>query len=123
VFYDADCGFCTRSALLVRRLDRARRIQLTPLERAAARWPDAPPRDRLVDLMHARSRSGEWLVGGAAWLRIADLVPPLRPLGWYARLPIVRWFVEPVYAQISAHRGLLSRLLGNDACATDLATR
>jgi predicted DCC family thiol-disulfide oxidoreductase YuxK len=122
VFYDADCGFCTRSARVLRRLDRARRIQLTPLRRAADRVADAPPVEHLLDLMHARSPSGEWWVGGAAWLRIADLVTPLRPLGWFARLPVVRRFVEPVYRLVAANRRQLSRLLGEDACRTDRIT-
>ncbi|MEA2622336.1 MAG: DCC1-like thiol-disulfide oxidoreductase [Chloroflexota bacterium] len=72
-----------------------------------------------MELMHARDAAGRWFVGGQAWLRIAELVPVLRPLGSLARLPLVRGFVEPVYAFVARNRHHISRLLGDDGCPTD----
>ena len=115
VLFDSDCGFCTRSAGVLRRLDRARRLDLVPL-RATAGLPDAPPERLLLERMHVRDAAGGWSTGGAAWLRIADVVPALGPLAWFARLPFIRPLVEPVYAVVADHRHRLSRLLGDDAC-------
>jgi predicted DCC family thiol-disulfide oxidoreductase YuxK len=115
VLFDADCGFCTRSASLLRRLDRGQRLDLVPLQAAAA-LADAPPERVLLERMHVRESTGRWSIGGAAWLRIADVVPALRPLAWFARLPFIRPLVEPVYAVIANQRHRLGRLLGDDAC-------
>jgi predicted DCC family thiol-disulfide oxidoreductase YuxK len=122
VFYDADCGFCTRSAGLLRRIDRRGRLELIPLQEAGVAVPDAPPGDRLLDKMHVRD-GGRWSVGGAAWLRIAEVVPTLRPLAILARLPFVHPFVEPVYRVIARNRHRISRLLGDDACSATSVKR
>lgn len=116
VLFDDECGFCTCSARLIRRLDRSRRIRLLPVT-AAADIPGAPSEDRLRELIHAVDRNGRWSAGGAASLAIADLVPVLKPIAWLGRLPLVRELVEPAYALVAANRHLLSRLLGLDACA------
>lgn len=118
VLYDADCGFCSRSAGLLGRLDRAGRLDLIPLQKPGGAVPGAPPMDRLLDRMHVRDGAGRWWRGGAAWLRIADAVPALRPLALFARLPFVRPFVEPVYGLVARNRHRISRLLGDEACPT-----
>jgi predicted DCC family thiol-disulfide oxidoreductase YuxK len=117
VLYDADCGFCARVAGLLRRLDREDRLDLVQLQRAGAVLPDAPSEDRLRDRMYVRDAGGNWSIGGAAWLRIADVVPALRPVARLARLPFVRPFVEPGYALVARNRHRISRLLGDEACA------
>ncbi|MBA2255056.1 MAG: DUF393 domain-containing protein [Chloroflexi bacterium] len=123
VFYDADCGFCTRSAQVLRMLDRAGRLELAPLHEAAELTPDAPPVARLLESMHVRDHHGRWSAGGTAWMRIADVLPLLRPLGLAARLPILRGLVEPVYDLVARNRHRLSHLLGDDVCAVDRLPR
>lgn len=123
VLYDADCGFCSHCAAVLRALDRGGRLDLVPLTGAATRFPDAPPIEQLMDKMYARDESGRWFIGGQAWVRIADALPLLRPLGIVARLPLVRILVEPVYAVVARNRHNLSRLLGEEACAIQPAPR
>lgn len=123
VFYDADCGFCSHSAAVLRALDRGGRLDVVPLTGAATRFPDAPPVEHLMDRMHVRARSGRWFIGGQAWIRIADGVPLMRPLGHVARLPLIRSLVEPVYTTVARNRHNLSRLLGDEACAIQPAPR
>ena len=84
VFYDADCGFCTRTALVLRRVDRSGRLRLMPLQRATEIAPDVPSEDRLLEEMHVRDASGRWFAGGAAWLQIAHLLPLMEPLAFVA---------------------------------------
>ena len=117
VFFDADCGFCAHSASVLRRLDSNHRLALVPLQRAAEVAPDAPELGVLLASMHVRDSTGRWSVGGAAWLRIADEIPLLRPLAFLARLPGLRRLVEPAYAVVARNRHRISRLLGDDACS------
>jgi predicted DCC family thiol-disulfide oxidoreductase YuxK len=123
VFYDADCGFCTRSALILRRLDWLHHLEIVPLGQAHDVVPDAPPEAELLERMHARDADGEWFIGGQAWLRITDELPLLRPLGLVARLPLIRDLVEPVYAVIAGNRHRISLLLGDAACRVRPARR
>jgi hypothetical protein len=67
--------------------------------------------------MHVRGADGRWAIGSEGWLRIAGVVPALRPLALIARLRFVRPFVEPVYGLIASNRHRISRLLGDDGCA------
>ena len=123
VLFDADCGFCGRSAMLVHRLDRRRWIRFTPLQRSGQTIPGAPGMERLMATIHVVDAAGRWSTGGAAWLRIMDLVPVLRPIAAVGRLPLVRGLVEPAYAMIAARRHELSRLLGARACRYRPPTR
>lgn len=115
VLYDADCGICTHSARLLRRLDRGHRLDLAPLETGAG-LPDAPPLTVLRDALHVRDGSGRWASGGAALLRIGREVPVLRPAVLVAGLPGVRRLVEPAYGLVARNRHRISRRLGLTAC-------
>ena len=119
VLYDGDCGFCSRTAVVLDMIDLGGRLELMPLQVAARSVPDPPPMDRLLEAMHVRGRDGRWIAGGAAWVRICDEVSLLRPLGLLARLPGISALVEPTYAWVAAHRGRISHLLRDDACRLD----
>ena len=116
VLYDADCGFCNRIALVLRRLDRRRRLRLVPLQAAASRVAGAPGQEELLASMHVVDAGGRWAAGGEALLWIADRVPVLRPLALVGRLPLLRLLVQPAYDLVGANRHRLSRLLGDVAC-------
>ncbi len=119
VLYDADCGFCIRSARLLRRLDREGQLDIMPLQHAAETMADVPDLDALLEAMHVRDAAGRWSTGGAAWVRISQEIALLRPLGFLGRLPIIRRLVEPTYALVADNRHRLSRLLGHDGCHID----
>ena len=116
VLFDADCGFCSWSATALDRLDRGRALRLIPLQRAALQLDDAPPEEVLLETMHVRNRDGRWERGGAALIRIAEVVPLLRPLAVAARLPLVRWAFEAWYRVVARNRHRLGRLLGLESC-------
>jgi predicted DCC family thiol-disulfide oxidoreductase YuxK len=116
VLFDADCGFCSWCANALDRLDRDHALRLLPLQRAGAELGDAPPEHLLRDRMHVRDESGRWDRGGDAIIRIAGLVPILRPLALAAALPPVRWGVQVWYRIVAANRDRLGRLLGLDRC-------
>lgn len=116
VLFDADCGFCSWSATVLDRLDRAHALRLLPLQSAATELDDAPPEGVLLETMHVRSRDGRWERGGAALLRIAGAVPVLRPLAVAGRVPLVRWGFEAWYRVVARNRHRLGRVLGLDGC-------
>ena len=122
VLYDADCGICTRSARLLRRLDRHARLHLVPLQ-AAGGVADAPPLDVLREALHVRDEDGDWRVAGAALTRIGQEIPLLRPLALLARLPPIRRLVERTYALVADNRMGISRVLGDDGCRVKGRTR
>ena len=70
----------------------------------------------LLASMHVVDAEGRWVAGGEAMLRIAGLVPALRPLALIGRLPLLRSLVQPAYDLVAANRHRLSRLLGDVTC-------
>jgi predicted DCC family thiol-disulfide oxidoreductase YuxK len=118
VLYDADCGICTHTARLLRRLDRRARLDLRPLE-VGAELPDAPSLDALRDVLHVRDASGRWTAGGAALVGIGRALPLLRPIAVAASLPGFRRLVEPGYRLVARNRHRISRWLGLTACRVD----
>ena len=116
VFFDAECGFCCRCAAALERLDRANRLRLVPLQSAATALSDAPPTASLLETMHVVDGSGRWETGAEAWLRIASVVPALRPLAFIGRLPLFRSGAGRLYDLVSRNRGRLGRLVGAKSC-------
>lgn len=95
VWYDAQCPLCRREIALIRRLDRAARIQFVD---AASAEPASCPLDRqtLLARFHALE-DGELRSGAAAFAAMWRAVPVLRPLGLAARSPIVLGLLERAY--------------------------
>lgn len=120
VLYDRDCGFCSASARFLHRLDRhqdgVRRLRLLPLQRATVVLPDPPPLGRLLETMHVVDSEGNWQVGADAWLVIARVLPPLVPLAFVARLPVINQLVEPCYRLIARNRHRIGGALGLTSC-------
>jgi len=117
VFYDADCGFCSHWAAVLRRLDSRHRLRLVPIQAAETSLPGMPTEQELLAVMHVVDGAGRWDRGGGAWLCIADTIPVLRPLGLAGRLPLADLAVEWLYQLVARNRGRLSRVLGLDRCA------
>lgn len=106
VWYDGGCPLCLREIALMRRLDRARRIDFVDLIAA-----EACPLDRRVMLarLHARE-GGRLLSGAAAFAAMWRAIPLLRPLGELARVPAVLWLLEAAYVRFLRVRPALQRL-------------
>lgn len=115
LLYDADCGFCTRAALAVARLDWRGRLTLVPISSAAGELllGDLPEAERL-DSWHLVAATGQRTSAGAAVGPLCRLLPAL---AWLA--PVVEALPGPVdraYRLVARHRGLLSRLGGAARC-------
>lgn len=115
VFVDADCGLCTQTARVLRRIDGGGRLDLRPLE-SAVEVPGSPPLLTLREVLHVRDASGRWWAGGQAVVRLSRELWPLRPIALAARLPGVARLVEPAYGLVARNRHRISGWLGLTAC-------
>ena len=131
VLFDGDCGLCQWTVRQLRRLDRHRRLEFLPLQRAASveARPDLAAISRryaLIDELHVVTPDGRVAAGGDAALHILDVLPGgwlLRP---WARLGVVRTAVGIVYRAVADRRHRIGRLVlrgaGAPACAIDGAS-
>ena len=107
VWYDGACPLCRREIALMRRLDRARRIEFVDLT-----GDGTCPVDRAAALARLHAREGDVLLSGAAaFAAMWRAIPLLRPLGLAARVPIVLRVLEAAYVRFLAVRPALQRLL------------
>ena len=121
VLYDADCGVCSHVARTLVRADTRHLLNLVALQVAAL--PGQPPREDLIDMLHASDADGGWFRGAAASVEIARRVPMLRPLGWYARLPLAMPVLDLMYRAFADNRHTISRMLGLKACRVPSGSR
>ncbi len=108
VWYDGDCPLCRREIALMRRLDRARRIDFIDVAQGDA----ACPLDRadLLARFHALE-DGQLRSGAAAFAAMWRAIPLLRPFGEAARLPLLERLLERAYVRFLRIRPRLQRWL------------
>lgn len=107
VWFDGACPLCTREIALMRRLDRAQRIEFIDVMDANASCPLDPA--LLLARFHARE-NGVLLDGAAAFAAMWRAIPLLRPLGLLARSPTVLRMLEWAYVRFLKVRPKLQRL-------------
>jgi predicted DCC family thiol-disulfide oxidoreductase YuxK len=107
VWYDGACPLCIREIAMMRRLDRAGRINFVN----AADPLEACPIDRklLLARFHARE-NGVILSGAAAFAAMWRAIPLLRPLGLAARNRVILALLERSYLLFLRIRPRLQRL-------------
>lgn len=114
--YDADCGFCTRSVQLVRRVvDRRERFEIRPwqeLDLAAVGLTEQAC-DEAAQFVAADGRvsSGHRAIAHA----VLHGAPPWRPVGLLLLAPGISPVAARVYRWIATHRHQLPG--GTAACA------
>jgi predicted DCC family thiol-disulfide oxidoreductase YuxK len=118
LFFDGECGFCSRSARLCARLDKRRRVALSPLQGEGARG--------LGISHHAEGGTGTLVVlresDGRIFLRSDGLLELARALGGGWRLFRIfglmpRRLRDGVYRWVAANRHRLGG--GAATCALD----
>ena len=109
MIYDGECGFCRRSADLVRSWDRNGRLDYVPFqdEAAVARFGVELP--ALAAAMHVSLPDGRVFAGAEAAPEIVRLLPGK---GWMAlpfRVPGAMPLARRLYAWIAARRRCVVR--------------
>jgi predicted DCC family thiol-disulfide oxidoreductase YuxK len=107
VWFDGACPLCTREIALMRRLDRAQRIEFIDVAAPDASCPLDPA--LLLARFHARE-NGVLLDGAAAFAAMWRAIPLLRPLGLLARSRAVLRMLEWAYVRFLKVRPALQRL-------------
>lgn len=107
VWFDGACPLCTREIALMRRLDRAGRIDFVDVAQPGASCPIDPA--VLLARFHAQE-DGVLLSGAAAFAAMWRAIPLLRPLGLIARNPLVLSALEWAYLRFLRVRPALQRL-------------
>lgn len=108
IWFDSACPLCSREIALMRRLDRAGRIEFVDLLDQATTCPVA--REDMLARFHARE--GDTLhAGAAAFAAMWRTLPALRWLGQLARLPGMLWLLERAYRQFLRVRPFIVRRL------------
>ena len=108
VWFDGGCPLCTREIALMRRLDRAGRIEFVDVEARDAVCPI--DRAALLARFHARE-DGVLLDGAAAFAAMWRAIPLLRPLGLLARWRPALRLLERAYVAFLRVRPRLQRLV------------
>ncbi len=108
-YYDGDCGFCTRVARWLARLDLLRQVTWTPYQSL-----DQPPQDlSWEDLNQAayleHSHRHRLYRGFYAFRRLTLWLPPLLPLAPLFWFPGVALAGRVLYRWVAANRQRISR--------------
>ena len=107
VWFDGGCPLCRREIALMRRLDRARRVEFRDVSPEGAACP--LPRGELLAQLHA-SEDGRMLSGAAAFAAMWRAIPVLRPLGLLARWRPALIALQHLYAAFLRVRPTLQRV-------------
>jgi predicted DCC family thiol-disulfide oxidoreductase YuxK len=107
VWYDGACPLCIREIAMMRRLDRAGRIDFINVADPNASCP--LDRTLLLARFHA-SENGMILSGAAAFAAMWRAIPLLRPLGLAARNRTILALLERGYLLFLRIRPRLQRL-------------
>ncbi|MBW3624622.1 MAG: DUF393 domain-containing protein [Armatimonadetes bacterium] len=107
VFYDGDCGFCTRSAVVLGAMDALGRLHIVNFRDPQVQrdYPDLD-RERAEEELLLRDRRGRWHGGFFAFRWMAWRLPAtwiLAPLGY---LPGMAWVGDRAYRWVASHRYL-----------------
>ncbi len=119
LLFDSDCPLCTFQSRLLSWMDWFNVVEMVPLNdaRAAAIAPGIT-REDLLEAIHCITPEGEIHRGARAIRFLGMRIPLLVPTGLFLWIPGVIKIAEIVYAFISKHRLVLSRLFGcKGACA------
>ncbi len=104
VFFDSECPLCMREIRMLQKLDRKQRIRFTDI---AAPGFDAEALgttyEALMDKIHGRLSSGEWITGVEVFRRLYGAVG-LKPVVALTRLPGVRQGLDFAYERFAKNR-------------------
>jgi predicted DCC family thiol-disulfide oxidoreductase YuxK len=112
LFFDAECGFCTRFARWIAPILQRRGIGVAPLQDARVGALLGLPAVELMREMRVLLSDGRQFGGGDACVALAGEIWWARPLLWAARLPGVRNGLRVGYRAIAARRNCAAASCG-----------
>jgi predicted DCC family thiol-disulfide oxidoreductase YuxK len=104
LFFDAECGFCTRTARWVAPILEKRGMAVAPLQDARVGALLGMPRDVLLRELRFLLSDGTQYGGADAVVALAHEIWWWRPLIWLARIPGMMDVLRSGYRWIAARR-------------------
>lgn len=117
VFYDGDCPLCRREIDMLRLWDRSKRIRFTDIAD-----PSFDPilfgrtHEELMDQIHGRLPSGEWIIGVEVFRRLYAAVG-LRYLVAMTRWPVIAPLLDLAYRFFARYRLRLTGRCSAQTCS------
>jgi len=108
LFFDAECGFCTRIARWLSPILRRRGLGVAPLQDPRVGALLGMPRRELLKELRFLLSDGTHTGGASAVLAVAREIWWARPLIWFARVPGVPHLLHTGYRWVAARRGCAS---------------
>jgi len=122
VYFDDECGFCTRCCRVLARADRARNLTFIGAREVARHCHNLSAFDLDRSIVAIDATSGHAAVRSrAAALILRVLPPPYCWLRWIGMGPFVG-ISDRVYDLVARHRRHLSRALGESECVVPSGT-
>jgi predicted DCC family thiol-disulfide oxidoreductase YuxK len=104
LFFDGQCGMCTRSVYFIQKLDRTGGLRTEPLQGAGVAERLGVPTSRLLESGRWLDKSGEVYEGAEAMNAAVSAALGSRvPLLIY-RIPGIRSLEEAIYRWVAGHR-------------------
>jgi predicted DCC family thiol-disulfide oxidoreductase YuxK len=104
LFYDAECGFCTRIARSLARPLKRRGLAIAPLQDPRVGALLGLSSQELLRAARFLAPDGKHFSGADAFLALAREIWWARPLIWLSRIPGVRGVLHAAYSWIARHR-------------------
>ena len=117
LFFDAECGFCTRTARWLAPILQRRGLQVAPLQDPRVGALLGMLREQLLLELRFLSGDGKQFGGADAVLAVAGEIWWGHPLVWLAKIPGMMEFLHATYRSIAANRSC------NSATCTAAAPR
>ena len=108
LFFDAECGFCTRLARWLAPILRRYGLGLAPLQDPRVAALLGLSRRELLKELRLQMSDGSHAGGANAVLAVAREIWWARPLHWISSLPGAALFLDSSYRWLAARRGCQS---------------
>lgn len=115
LIFDGNCGFCTRSVRLLKRLDRHRRVTALPFQQAGVPATHGLSSAQCASAAWAVTPDGQRHPGAGAINMVLAVVLGTRLPLWIYALPGIRQLQDRVYAWVARNR---SKLRGDTSYCT-----
>jgi len=108
LFFDAECGFCTRIARWLAPILRRRELGVAPLQDPRVAALLGISRDELLKELRFLLSDGTQFGGAKAALAVAQEIWWARPLAWIAALPCMMRALDAGYKSVASRRGCVA---------------
>jgi len=115
LFYDAECGFCTRIARFLAKPMRRRRLGIAPLQDPRVGALLGLSVEELLHAVRFLAPDGSPHSGADAFLTLAHEIWWARPLIWMSRIPGASAAMHTAYGWIARHRKCNAEFEGQGA--------